>query len=566
MDTSSAVDVGQTPRRTRRIPLRVKILLASSSLLVALIVAMLIFVNYQAAGFVSERIASDLEQGRDRVETAENERLEDLRLMARVVASFPELKALFSTGDIATIRDFLLSYQQQNRRAELLVALDPQGRVMARTDVAQPVPIPDAETRWTHPALAGQAATSVLVTVSGVYDAAAVAAEAGGTVFGFVIAGSSIDDALARRLREASQHEVIIYGERILGSTLAAANVPWPTRTAWEAATGSGGGLKSAAIAGESFAAMTLSMGPEGGPRPLIVLLRSRDRALAPYRRIQFGLLIIGLLAALAGVGGSAVLARTLTASVGQLVEGTRQVAAGNFDFRLDIRTGDEIGDLADSFNFMTQGLRERADMQKFVSRSTVEMIQASLHRDVSAGERVRLTIFFSDMRNFTATSERMAPEEVVKMLNTCLSLQADKVKKFHGDIDKYVGDAVVAIFSGEDMALNAIRCALEIQKELDAYNAAREGGVPIQVGIGLATGEVILGSIGSRDRQDFTVIGSHVNLCARLCSSAGPREILLSESTYTLVRDLIAAEPMEPLTVKGFSEPVSVYKMMPRG
>src|SRR5262249_31699739 len=154
------------------------------------------------------------------------------------------------------------------------------------------------------------------------------------------------------------------------------------------------------------------------------------------------------------GITSSAVLARNITAPVAKLVEGTRQVAAGNFDYRLDVSATDEIGDLASSFNTMTQGLRERADMQKVVSLSTVEMIHAAATQKISAGEKVVLTIFFSDMRGFTGMTENRTPEETVKLLNACLSLQAEKVKKFHGDIDKYVGDCVVALFQGEDMAL----------------------------------------------------------------------------------------------------------------
>src|SRR6185295_10812067 len=109
--------------------------------------------------------------------------------------------------------------------------------------------------------------------------------------------------------------------------------------------------------------------------------------------------------------------------------------------------------------------------------------------------------------------------EETVAMLNACLSLQAEKVKKFRGDIDKFVGDCVVALFTGEDMELNAIRCAVETHRGLEGLNATKAYNPPIRVGIGIVTGEVILGSIGSDDRLDFTVIGSNVNLCSRLCS-----------------------------------------------
>src|SRR5207248_8943848 len=125
------------------------------------------------------------------------------------------------------------------------------------------------------------------------------------------------------------------------------------------------------------------------------------------------------------------------------------------------------------------------------------------------------------------------------------------------------VGDCVVVLFSGDDMELKAIRCAVEIHRALDELNAANPDNPPLRVGVGIVTGEVIHGSIGSDDRLDYTVIGSNVNLCSRLCSHAGPRETLLSESTYLRVEGLVAAEKLEPLKVKGFTEPVPVYRMV---
>jgi len=544
-----------------RTPLLWKILLYSSSLLVALIAAMLVYVNHQAERFVRENIGAELKRGVERIHAAEAERLERLELTARLVASFPELKALLRETDYATIRDHLKD-QKETVRFELLIVLDPGGRVVARSDTFAPAPLPDAEARWVQPILAGRPALGVLATETAVYHAACVPAAAGGTVFGFIISGSSIDNGFAGALRDVSHNEVVIVSERILGSTLAEARLPWKSRADWESATGSGSGEKVLEIGDENYLAVTTLLGREEGPRPLAVILQSRDQALAPYRRIQTGLLLLGLLAAFAGISGSAVLARTITAPVRKLAEGTHQVAAGNFDYRLDIRTRDEIGELAQSFNVMIRGLRERADMQKFVSQSTVDMIQSSGQKKISGGERVVRTIFFSDIRGFTPMSERCAPEEVVRILNWCLSLQAERVKKFKGDIDKYVGDSMVALFDGDDMAVNAIRCAVEIHKAIDSHNEAHPNEESILLGIGIATGEVILGSIGSEDRLDYTAIGSHVNLSARLCSLARPREILLAESTYRRVQDFIAAERLDPLKVKGFSEPVPVYRM----
>jgi class 3 adenylate cyclase len=546
-------------KRPFRLRLHWKILLYSSALLVTLIVAMLVYVRAQAASFVSRQLTKDLQQGSERIKAAQNEQFASLHLTAALVASFPDLKALLGT-DLSTIRDFLNTYQQRNKSPDLLIVLDPNGRVVARTDESNPDSIPEAQQLWVQSALADQPANGVLTTATGVYDTAGVPSEAGGTVFGFVIAGSRIDNNYARKLHDVSQGEVVIVGDRVLGSTLESKTLPWETRSQWLTATGSQNEPKIVEINGERYESLVTTLGSDAAP--LVISLQSNDRALAPYRHIQFGLLALGVLAAIAGITGSAVLARTVTAPVSKLVQGTREVAAGNFDFRLNVDRGDEIGDLANSFNTMIQGLSERAHMEKFVSQSTVDMIQSSSKKKTSSGERQSVTIFFSDIRGFTSMSERRPPEEVVEILNRCLSLQAERVKKFSGDIDKFVGDAVVAVFNGEDMVLNAIRCGVEIHKALDAYNSEHPSEEAIHIGIGIVAGEVILGSIGSKDRLDFTVIGSNVNLCARLCSHAEAGEILLSEPTYQPVKGLISAQRLDPLIVKGFSEPVPVYKM----
>lgn len=544
-----------------RLRLRWKILLYSSALLVALIAATLIYVSHQAGQFVDSRIAQDLERGRQRIQAAENERLDNLKLTAQLVASLPYLKAVLAS-DVATMRDTLLSYQQENHRPDLLVVLDSHGATVARTDMPESVPLLDAETRWVRPALENRFATGVLIASSGIYNAALVPADAGGTVFGFVLAGSRIDHEFARSLRDVTQNEVAILGDDVLGSTLPPAKLPWRAGNTWWTMLGQGKERRIVEIEGEHYLAAALPLVSGADVQPLAVVLQSRDRALAPYRRIQLGLLLLGLAAAMAGILASAMLARSVTAPVAKLVEGTEQVAAGNFEFRIDVHTGDEIGDLARSFNGMIQGLRERRDMQKFVSQSTVEMIQARLVMKGAVGMRKLLTVFFSDMRGFTAMSEQMPPEDVVKILSACLGLQTQRVKKYDGDVDKFVGDCVVALFSGDDGALRAVRCATEIHQAIDDYNASHAGEQPIAVGIGIVTGEVVLGSIGGQDRLDFTVIGSNVNLCARLCSLAGPGETLLPESTYQIVQDQVAADLLDPQHVKGFSQAVAVYRV----
>jgi class 3 adenylate cyclase len=549
----------------RSLSLRARILLISSALLTLLTAATLAYVGTQANGYVNQRLVDDLRRSQDLIASVQRDRLARLQLAAQVVASFPALRALAGT-DAATTHDFLVDYAQRNQFAELLILFDPAGNVLARTDTLAAEAIPDVNERWLQPALASRMATGLLSTARGVYQVAVTPAEAGGTVFGFLLAGAPIQDTYARALSDVSHTEIVVLGPgRVLGSTLRQDELPWRSQRAWRDAYGTAAGPHVALITGERYAAMAAAgtSATEDIDTLTVISLQSRDQAIAPYRRIQIGLVLLGLIAAAVGVTGSAVLARSITAPIAKLAEGTREVAAGNFDFKMDVARRDEIGDLAESFNQMTQGLRERADMQKFVSQSTVEMIQARTQQ-TSAGERRVMTMFFSDIRGFTTFSEHRSPEDVISMLNRCLSLQADLVRKFGGDVDKYVGDAVFAHFAGQDMVLNAIRCGVEIHRALDAMNASSTDE-PLAVGIGIVTGEAILGSIGSADRLDYTAIGSNVNLSARLCERAKAREILMSESAYREVRDLVAAEAVEPLDIKGFSEPIQAFRMIVR-
>ena len=251
-------------------------------------------------------------------------------------------------------------------------------------------------------------------------------------------------------------------------------------------------------------------------------------------------------------------MARTITAPVARLVEATEQVSAGNFDHAVDVHTQDELGALAESFNSMTRGLRERADMQKFVSHSTMEMIQSK--SKASASERKRLTILFSDIRGFTRFAEQRPPEEAVEWLNRCLGSKRTSFASTTAMSTSSSATRSFALFDGEDMAFDAVRCAVDIQRQMDTLEVP--DGSRLEVGIGIVTGDVILGSIGSHDRLDYTAVGNQVNLCSRLSAMAGPREILIADSAFLLVRDLVKAEKLESIAVRGLAKPVDVYRM----
>ena len=240
------------------------------------------------------------------------------------------------------------------------------------------------------------------------------------------------------------------------------------------------------------------------------------------------------------------------------------RIGEGDFTAHAEDHSPDEIGLLARRINEMVKGLRERFHLEKFVSGQTVNAIRSSDLDGVRlGGERKIATVFFSDIRDFTAYSEKHDPERVVNMLNLSLSKQASIIKEYGGDIDKYVGDELVAVFEGEKMVENAVLAALKIQQALSQSTDVEDRNV-INIGVGINTGEMIMGAMGSADRMDYTVIGDNVNLGARLCSAAKGGQILLSEfsAKYLPPDSRFSLVPLEPMIVKGKSAPVVVFEV----
>jgi class 3 adenylate cyclase len=190
--------------------------------------------------------------------------------------------------------------------------------------------------------------------------------------------------------------------------------------------------------------------------------------------------------------------------------------------------------------------------------------------RDVAiATERKKLTIFFSDIKDFTATAERLQPEDLTALLNEYLTAMSTIAMQYGATIDKFIGDAVLAFFGDpetkgvEEDARECLLMAVAMQKKIAQLNAEwRKRGVerPFRVRMGINTGFCNVGNFGSDDRMDYTIIGAEANLAARLQSIAEPGSIVVSYETYALVRDMVRAQPREPISMKGISRQVVPY------
>ncbi len=254
------------------------------------------------------------------------------------------------------------------------------------------------------------------------------------------------------------------------------------------------------------------------------------------------------------------------------LVTGVSAIAAGNLDQNINIKRADELGDLTDAFNNMAKSLREKEVIKgafsKYVTKSVVDRILQHQDGLKLGGEKKVITIFFSDIRGFTPMSEVLSAEEVVHLLNEYFTAMTSIIFKYEGTLDKFMGDAIMAVYGAPidmpDHAERAVLAALEMSEKMKQLQAKwkTEGKREVNIGIGINTGEAVVGNIGSNERMEYTAIGDNVNLTQRLESVAEKGQILISAATYEKVKHKVTATMLDPIKVKGKTEKVIAYSV----
>jgi class 3 adenylate cyclase len=284
--------------------------------------------------------------------------------------------------------------------------------------------------------------------------------------------------------------------------------------------------------------------------------------------------LTIVTLAAFASIGAfllSLILAGSLLGPIKSIDHAAQQVGKGNLNVHLPDMGNDELGRLSDTFNSMVVGLKERQQMQAYVSDSVLEAIQQKFSSAGFEGRTVDATILFADIRNFTGLTESFPPYQIFSLLNEFLGGVENKIRENKGRVDKFIGDAVMAVFYApieQEHAFAAIKAAVAIKKFVKELNLERKknGLFTIKIGVGISTGKVLMGDVGSDRRKDLTVIGDEVNLAARLeaASKKGRHSrIMISGSTWRLVKNLVDAE-LAPLSeIRGKKQSVKIYELI---
>ncbi len=313
------------------------------------------------------------------------------------------------------------------------------------------------------------------------------------------------------------------------------------------------------------------------GTREAAVLTQSQEAS------TQFLSLSVTAAACVLGLVVAFFLTRNLVRPVRELLGLTDAIRSGNLAVDIHIKTGDEIGLLADSFNHMVGEMRQKEQIMnmfgKYVDPRIVQGLLIDKQSFSQGGERRNMSVFFSDLEGFTAVCEALTPTGAVRLLSQYFTLMAQPIRAHHGIVDKYIGDSVMAFWgppfsSPTEHAAQACFAALEQQAMVPTFQAMlpeilgiRKNVPEIRVRMGIATGDVTVGSIGSEDVRSYTVIGDNVNLASRLegANKHYHTQILISEDTRRLAGDLIEAREIDAIRVVGKTEPVRIFELLGR-
>jgi len=287
------------------------------------------------------------------------------------------------------------------------------------------------------------------------------------------------------------------------------------------------------------------------------------------------------LLAVVLGLGAAWIISRSMAKPLLELLSTTKKIQGGDFCTHVGKLPEDEIGQLGASFNLMVDELRRKQDLQKaigsYIDPRIVEKVIVPGRPEDVMGQKRLMTVLFTDLVGFTTLGENLTAGGLVHVINRYFTLMSECVQKERGIIDKFIGDAIMAYWgppfvAEEEQAIAACRAALaqvdalaRFRAELPDLMGLRKNLPEINLRIGLATGEVVVGNIGSETARSYTVMGDTVNLASRLESANtmyGTR-ILISEETRRMVERGMATREVDLLAVKGKSDPVGIYELL---
>jgi adenylate cyclase len=309
----------------------------------------------------------------------------------------------------------------------------------------------------------------------------------------------------------------------------------------------------------------------------------STESTYAQEQRVLRLNLVLFAVALVMGLGLSAAGAKSLVRALRRLVEGAKAIAAGDLAVTVQVTSKDEIGQLAEAFNHMAQELRTKDRIKdtfgKYLDPRVVARLIDTSKEDMDQAERRVATVLFSDLKGFTSMSEQLTATAMVKLLNRYFTVVSDQIRAHNGVVEKYIGDAVMAFWAppfsaGDDHAASACLAALAhrdaviaLRPELPQLLGLRRNVPELAVRMGLATGEVVIGTIGAPTSKSYAAIGDITNLASRLegVNKVYGTTVILAEETHRLAQQVIEARELDTVIVVGKSEPVRIFELLGR-
>lgn len=484
-------------------------------------------------------------------------------------------KSAYATQDAATIQSMLFNHGGRIG-ADVMYLLSLDSKVIASTGDYEEEGEP-----FVHPELLQAAARDP-------YGEAAAIVLIDGQPFQLVVVplliprhdawvaiGFRVDEALMAHFRDLTQSQISLLSENADGWQVLATSLPDPegaslpaqlARTDWQDDV-----AFNMPLAAETHVSLFRTLGLDDDIRVVVGMHRSLDAAMAPFRRLQQVLLLLLVAGLLLTALGAAWVARRVSEPVHQLRTGAERIERGDYATRVAIRQHDELGVLGQSFNRMARGLEERDQVRGLLGKVVSPAIAEELmSRDIElGGEEREASILFCDIVGFTALAESLTPTELLDLLNRYLTRISADIEAAGGVIDKYIGDAVMALFGAPltvpDHAEQAVSAALAMIRSVEALNRATAGRVRgLTLGIGINSGTVVAGNMGSHARLNYTVVGDTVNIASRLegLTRQYGVNIVVSDETRARCSGVMFRE-LDRVRVKGRQGAVTIHEPM---
>ena len=555
-----------------------KVSLLFGGLLVFSLVMVMALIAQISRTTVTNEIRQSLSVAFTTVNKLHASRVANLQQNVRLLAGDYGFKAAYGSGDPNTIKTALQNHQERLGDAELMILCDLDGLVLANTfdDDLSGQSIPwmsfldsayDSDTgeETTYASLSGDV-YQLVVTPLLAPDLDA-----------WIISGFRTDSKMARELSTLTQSDVTFaYGtqrsRRIVGSSLdipAQADLAHFLQRAIPPTE-----LVTYRSSQETFLGRQIRLGVINDVPFSLFVQQSLDQALAPYQQLLWYALAILVIAVIGFALATVRLSRSVTFPITQLSAAADAVKKGNLEANVPVSSKDEIGTLIRTFNSMVTGLAEKEKVRDLLGKVVSPKIAKKLMSGQIevAGEHREVSVLFCDLQGFTSMSERHPPKEVLYLLNQFFSKVSEIIEAHEGVIDKYIGDAVMAVFGApqDDLnhAANAVNTGIAICSQANLLIGSLGSSVNqdwdsvCNFGIGIHCGPVVAGNIGSKSRFNYTVIGDTVNVASRLEALAGRKY----ESKLIVAEEIVNQCPgikfslLGEASLRGRSQPVHIY------